>query len=127
MLHHVERGIERRELLRGGVELFAANVVCGVNDLALQIAGVHHVEVDEPEGADAGRGEIEREGRAEPAGADAENARGFQLALALHAHFRQDEVARIAGEIVGGELGECDRFSGRGCHVSSQWSGVGFD
>ena len=80
-----------------------------MDDLPLQVACVDHVEIDEAESADAGRGQIERERRAETAGSHAENARGFQLLLALHAHLGQDEVARVAGEIVGGELGQLDR------------------
>ncbi len=133
------RGIERGELFRGGVELLAADVFGGVDDLALQVAGVDDVEVDQAEGADAGGGEIEGERRAEAAGADAEDARGFELLLALHAHFGQDEVARVAGEVVGGELGQGGGF-GDGGHgallscqftvvssqlsvVSSQWTG----
>ena len=106
VLDDVERGIERDEFFFGGVELFAANVFGRVDDLALQIAGVDDVEVDEAQCADAGRGQIERERRAESARAHAENACGFQLLLALHAHLGQDEVARVAGEVVGGELGQ---------------------
>jgi hypothetical protein len=85
-----------------------------VDDLALQIAGVDDVEVDQAESADAGRGEIERQRRAQAAGADAEHARGFEAALALHAHFGQDEVARVAGEVVGGEFGQGGGFGDGG-------------
>ncbi len=99
------------ELLLGRVQLLAADVFGGVDDLALQVAGVDDVEVDEAQRADAGRGEIKSQGRAESAGADAEHARGFQLLLALHAHLGQDQVARVAGEIVGGQFrqrGRCN-------------------
>ena len=100
----VDAGIERGEFLRGGVELLAADVVGGVDDLPLQVAGIHHVEIDEPQRADAGRSQIERQRRTESAGADAEHARSLQLLLALHAHFGQDQVPRVAREIVGGQL-----------------------
>ena len=91
----------------GGVDLELADGRGGVDDLALQVAGVDNVEVDQAEGADAGGGEIERERRAQAAGADAEDFRGLQLLLALHAHFGQDEVARVARDLFVGELGEC--------------------
>ena len=104
VLDDVQRRIERDELLRGGVELFAADVFGRVDDLALQIAGVHDVEIDQTQGADAGRGQIESQRRAQTAGAHAEHARGFQLALAFHAHFGQDQVARVAREVIGGEF-----------------------
>ena len=90
----------------------------GVDDLALQVAGVDDVEVDEAEGADAGGGEVEGERRAESAGAHAEDFGGFELLLALHAHFGQDEVARVAREFVVGKLGQGDGFGGGG-HESS--------
>ena len=46
--------------------------------------------------ADARRGEIERRRRAEPAGADAEHARGLQLALPLDADLRHDQMPAVA-------------------------------
>ncbi len=97
-------GIERGELFFGGVDLLAANVFGGVDDLALQVRGVDDVEVDQPKRADAGRGEIERERRAEAAGADAEHAGGLQFLLPLRADLGQNQVARVAGKVVGGEF-----------------------
>ncbi len=64
-----------------------------------------HVEIDEPERTNTSRSQVERERGAQTACADAKHARGLQSLLALHADFRQDEVARVAGEIVGAELG----------------------
>ncbi len=81
-------------------------VDCGVDDLALQVGFVDDVEVDQADGADAGGGEIERERRAEAAGADAEDLRGLELLLAFHADLGQDEVAGVAGDLLVGELGE---------------------
>ena len=83
---------------------------------------VDDVEVDQAERADAGGGEIERERRAEAAGADAEDLRGLQLLLAFHADFGQDEVARVAGDLFVGELGErrFRRASRLAFHVSSR-------
>ena len=71
MLDDVDGGVEGDKLFGGGVELFAANVFGGVNDLALQVAGVDDVEVDQAKGADAGGGEVQGQRRAETAGSDA--------------------------------------------------------
>jgi hypothetical protein len=79
VLDDVDGRVERLQLLFGGVELLAANVLGGVDDLALQVAGVDDVEVDQAERADAGGGEIERQRRAEAAGADAEDAAAFSF------------------------------------------------
>ncbi len=59
-----------------------------------------------PKRADACGGKIERKRRAEAAGADAEDFGGLQFLLALHAYFGQDQVARVARDLVVGELGE---------------------
>ena len=47
-----------------------ADAARGVEDLALQVRGVDRVGVDDAERADAGRGEVERRGAAEPARAE---------------------------------------------------------
>ncbi len=106
-------GLSASELFLGGVELLAANVFGGVDDLALQVARIDHIEIDKAERADAGRGQVERKRRTEPAGAHAKDARGLELLLALHADFRQDEVARVAGEIGLAELGQLGWGRGR--------------
>ena len=45
----------------------------GVNDLALQVGQVHLVVVDDPDRADAGRGEIEAPSAIRAAGAEQEH------------------------------------------------------
>ena len=57
-----------------------------------------------PMRADAGGGEIHRGRRAEPARADAQHLRGFQLALTLDADLRHDQVAAVALDLVAGQL-----------------------
>ena len=99
-------GLRASELFFGGVEFFAADVGGGVDDLALKVAGVDDVEVDQAECADAGGGEVESERGAESAGADAEDFGGLEPLLAFHADLGEDEVAGVAGKVVGGELGE---------------------
>ena len=77
-----------------------ADVVGAVDDLPLQVAGVDDVEVDQADGADAGCGEVESQRGAEAAGADAEHLGCLELLLAFHADFGQDQVARVAGDLV---------------------------
>ena len=62
-----------RRSLRG-VQLRPADVRRAVQHLTLQIAEIDHVEIDEADAADAGGGEVEAQRRAEPAGADEQNA-----------------------------------------------------
>ena len=79
-----------------GFELRSADVGGAVDDLPLEVAEVDGVEVDEAERADAGRGEIERRRRSEPAGADAQHARRLQPPLPFLADFGQQQVTAVA-------------------------------
>src|SRR5208337_630437 len=83
---HVERpqvqeGIERRQFVGGGVELLAANVVGGVDDLALQVGVIHDVEVHDARRSDARGRHVEFERRAKSALSNAQHLRGLQLPL----------------------------------------------
>ena len=74
-----------------------------VDDLALEIVEADAVAVDDADLADAGGGQIKHERRAEPAGADHQHARGFQLLLALAADLLQHQLALVALDLFGGE------------------------
>ena len=56
-----------------------------------------------PSRADAGGGEIHRDGRSEPARADAQHLRRLQLALTVDADLRHDQVPRVALDLVVGQ------------------------
>ena len=60
--HDVDVGIQRGERLLGRIDLALADTVDVVQDLTLEVRRVHDVHVDDAEGADTGRGEIERGG-----------------------------------------------------------------
>ena len=111
VLHDVHEGVQALEHDLGGVDLELADGGGGVDDLALQVAGVDGVEVDQAERADAGGGEIECERRAQAAGADAQDLGGLQLLLAFHADFGQDQVARVARDLFVGKLRKCGLVS----------------
>ena len=80
-----------------------ADAVGRVDHLALQVREVDDVVVDDAERADAGRGEIQRGRRAEPAGAEQQDLRVEQLLLALDADLRDEHVARVAVALLCGE------------------------
>ena len=75
-----------------------------MNDLALQIRFIHHVEVHEADGADTRRREVERQRRTQAACTNAQNFRRLQLLLAFHADLRKDQVAGISGNFFVCEL-----------------------
>ena len=80
----------------GAQHLRFADMVRVVGDLPLQVVERDAVVVDDADGADAGRGEIHDQRRAEAAGAHDEHAGAFQLLLALAADLLQHEVALVA-------------------------------
>ena len=99
---HGHVGVERLERPLRRLGLGLAEPVGRVDDLALEVRRVDGVVVDDPERADAGGGEVERRRRAEPAGADQEDARVEQLQLALLADLRDQQVAAVAAALLVG-------------------------
>ena len=64
---HRHVGIDGPHLFRGRNDLGLADVGGEMDDLPLQVGHVHHVRIGNADGADARRGEVERDGRAEAA------------------------------------------------------------
>src|SRR5688572_1120803 len=81
-----------------------------MNDLALQVAEVDHVEVNDADGADAGGSEIHRGRRAEPAGADAQHLGRLELALTLDADLRHDKVPAVSLDLISRQFGQDPLF-----------------
>jgi len=75
-----------------------------VDDLALQVRLVDHVEVDDAQRADTGRGQVHQRGRAEAAGADAQHLGVLQAALADLAYVRDDQVPGVAPDLFDGQV-----------------------
>jgi len=94
-------------LSRADLGLAAAHVGDAVDDLALQVRLVHHVEVDNAQRADPGRGQVQQRGRAEAAGPDAQDLGVLQPLLPGHAHVGDDQVTGVTPDLVDGQ-----RFGG---------------
>src|SRR5213594_3200252 len=93
---HVDVRVDLGDPFFRDLDLLAADVLRPVQHLALQVRLVDHVEVDDPETADAGGAEVLRERHAESPGADDEGGRLLELQLPRHADFGQDQVSGIA-------------------------------
>ena len=83
-----------------------------MDDLALQVAEVDDVEIDDADGADTGGGQIHRGRRTEAAGADAQHAARLQPSLTVDADLRHDQVPAVTFDFVVGELREIASRSG---------------
>src|SRR5437867_3215810 len=93
---HVDVRVDLGDPFFRDLDLLAADVLRPVQHLALQVRLVDHVEVDDPETADAGGAEVLRERHAEPARADDQGGRLLEFQLPRHADFGQDQVPGIA-------------------------------
>ena len=101
----VERGVVRVDLdmrievqqaLLGGLDLGHAQGAVAMHNLALQVAAFHHIKVHQPQGADAGRRQVQADGRAQAAGTDDQHLGFLQVQLAFAADARQGDVAHVA-------------------------------
>ena len=97
----VDVGVDALERLLRGEHLRLAERCRRVDDLALEVRRVDGVRVDDAERADACRCEVQSGRRAEPAGAEKQNARVEQLELSRLADLRDQDVAAVAGALLG--------------------------
>ncbi len=74
-----------------------------MDDLPVQVGERHDVVVDDPEGPDAGAGEILQRRRAKTSGADDKDARGLQPVLPRSADAAQHDLTRVALDFFAGE------------------------
>ena len=93
----VHVGIELQKTVPRGFHLRLPDGLFAVQHLPLQVAEVHHVEIQHSQGADSGRRQVESERRSEPARADAQNSRVLEFLLTLESHLRHYQVAAVPG------------------------------
>ena len=94
--HDLDVGVEVGDGHLGRLDLAHAHAVGAVDDLALQVGGVDDVEVDDADGAHAGRGHVQHGRGAQAAGADEEHLGVEQPGLALGADLGDEQVPRVA-------------------------------
>src|SRR5213594_1134992 len=93
---HVDVRVDLGDPFFRDLDLLAADVFRPVEHLTLQVRLVNHVEVDDPETADAGGAKVLGERHAESPGADDEGGRLLELQLPRHADLGQDQGPGIA-------------------------------
>src|SRR5437660_3353714 len=93
--NHIDVGIERVDGLTGGFGLVLPNALGVVQDLALQVAIIDDIGIDNAKRAHARSGKIIGRRRSQTASADQQDSRVEQLKLSLLAHFRNEQVTAI--------------------------------
>ena len=87
--------VERADGCGRGFHFGRSDTCGGMDDLALQIAHIHHIAVHQSDMADAGRRQIQGGRRTKPARSDDEHAGGQQPLLPFDAHALQNQMARV--------------------------------
>ena len=103
-------GIEGGETRDRAVELGSPDPARVVEDLPLEVALVDHVEVHDADPSHTRGGEVERGRGAEASRPHQQDARALEAELALDRDFRQDEVARVARELLPAEIGASSAY-----------------
>ena len=115
-------GIDILDAIARAIELLASHVLRAVQDLALEIRIVDNVEIDQPKCADAGRGQVKRDRRSEPASANAKHLGRLELFLPLQRYLRHDEMPRITGNFIIAKLDvlESHRIQNALAHIKNR-------
>jgi hypothetical protein len=93
--------VHRGDALGRHLHLGAADIAGSEEHLAVQVGGVDDVEVDDPEPADTGRGEVLRGRTAQAARTDQQHPRRKQRLLTFESDFGKDQMAAIALVLLG--------------------------
>ena len=92
--------VQALDALRRAPRLVDADACRIVDDLSLEIIEAHAVAIDDADAADASGGKIEKERRAEAAGADHQHLRLFQALLSFAADLLQHQLALVSLDLV---------------------------
>ncbi len=103
--HHVHQRVDLEHRVAGALCLGPADIGLTVDDLPLQVRFVDHVELDDPDGADAGRGQVQQCRRSQPAGSDDQHFGILETLLAVHPRGPDDQVTAVPGNLVPGQFG----------------------
>ena len=97
---HVHVGIDGADRAPRRIGLGLADARQVVRDLALQVGEIDRIVVDDGDRPDTGRAEVQRDRGPQPAGADHERVRSEQLALAFDPDLVEQDMARVAQQLV---------------------------
>jgi hypothetical protein len=93
-----DQRVDRARTRRSRSDLCPADVGRGVGNLTLQVGQLDHVIIDDPQRANARRGQIQQQGTTEATGADHQHPGIAQAALPDTADLLQQDVAGVAAD-----------------------------
>ena len=117
----VNERVQRGDGVPRGFDLGPADVRDAVDHLPLEVAQVHVVVVDDPQGPHAGGGQVQQGRRAQSPGADHQHLGVLQPALSDCTDFRNDQVPGVAFHLCRAQLA-----AGSTSGLSEQRDGAAF-
>src|SRR5262245_5763549 len=80
-----------------------------MDDLALQVAEIHHIKINQPNTTNSSGCEIETQWSSQTSRANQKHLGGLELLLSFHADFRHDQMPAIARYLIVAQLhaGKC--------------------
>ena len=100
----LDAGIDAVDGFLGRLRLGPAHIGVGVKNLALEIGIIDAVEVNDTELADASRGEVHGDRRAESTRPNAKHAGGTDFLLTGQTDFGKDQVPRVTSDFIIAQL-----------------------
>jgi len=100
----IHERVQGRNGVAGGLDFRPAHIRDTMDDLALEVAEVDVVVIDDAKGADPRGGEVEQRRGAEATGTDHQDFRVLEASLADRADLRNDQVPRVAFHLVRTEV-----------------------
>eukprot|EP00968_Pinguiococcus_pyrenoidosus_P018066 scaffold1850_cov194-Pinguiococcus_pyrenoidosus.AAC.26 len=99
MLHHLAERIEIPHPSRGRGALALADAGAAMDHLPLQVAGLHHISIDDSQRPHARCRQVQQGRRPQASRAHAGHPSALEAPLPLHAHVPQDEVSGVPGDL----------------------------
>ena len=105
MQPHLDKRVDLADRVTRALRLGPADIGLAVDDLALQVGLVDHVELDDADGAHPCGGQVQQRRRAQPACADDQHLGVLQPFLPVHPQVRDDEVTAVARDLFTRQFG----------------------
>jgi hypothetical protein len=99
----INGGVQFPETAQDGVDARLADLVGGLQQLAIEVSALKDAAVSENEAADARSGEFEGDETSEAADAGDQHGGGFEAALTVLAHAGHPHLPLVAGMVCGGQ------------------------
>ncbi|SLF00733.1 Uncharacterised protein [Mycobacteroides abscessus subsp. massiliense] len=104
MQPHLDQRVDLQHRIARALRLGPADIGLAVDDLALQVGLVDHIELDDADGADTRSGQVQQRRGSQPAGADDEHLGVLEAFLPVHTQVGNDQMPAVPGDFFAGQF-----------------------